>query len=539
MTAAPLKNVRVWLVGSVPEDEPNYDPKPLLEFVRRFTASVLREGGTLVHGSHPSFVPPLEEAARAVLTAGQNPTGLILGVSEKFTQTPEQKAEMERRREFAWVEEVAAADGNASENLLPMRDWLVQRADVVVAVGGKWWHTAKARAGLPVELDLAAKMGVPAFLVGAFRGAAGGMMEDPVFLRQLRNGLSEEQTSLLASGADSREMVNLIVEQMKRLPLLRTEADRRGKFRILALDGGGLRGVFGAAVLMEWAKQLGTNGQSLVRHFDLVVGTSTGSILALGLGMGLQPSQILEFYLEEGPKIFPEKGPLSGWFSAKYDSKILAASLEKAFKRNGQVPTLRESLCRLAIGTTEAEHGRAKVLTTPHTIGRSHHGDWTAVRAALASSSAPTYFAAAQGPEVAAVPYLDGGVWANNPSLLGLAEAVGPLAAQVDRIHLLNIGTLGGELDFAPRLAAGKFNWATGVADLFGEAQASGTIKLVQSILGENRYRRIDLATKKIDLSDVSEIEAMARRGTSIGEETYAQVWPQFFADGFAPRWRA
>ena len=70
-----------------------------------------------------------------------------------------------------------------------------------------------------------------------------------------------------------------------------------GRFQILALDGGGLRGIFSAAILAALEDDLQT---SIVDHFDLVAGTSTGGIIALGLGLGLRPRQIVEFYAEPG-----------------------------------------------------------------------------------------------------------------------------------------------------------------------------------------------------------------------------------------------
>jgi patatin-like phospholipase/acyl hydrolase len=74
------------------------------------------------------------------------------------------------------------------------------------------------------------------------------------------------------------------------------------RFRILSLDGGGIKGAFTAAVLAEWEKQMRL---VIADHFDLIAGTSTGGIIALALGLGLRVAEILDFYQKEGPKIFP------------------------------------------------------------------------------------------------------------------------------------------------------------------------------------------------------------------------------------------
>ena len=71
--------------------------------------------------------------------------------------------------------------------------------------------------------------------------------------------------------------------------------------RILAIDGGGIKGVFPTSVL---ATLEDSTGENIANYFDLIVGTSTGGIIALGLGLGLSAKEILAFYEESGPLIF-------------------------------------------------------------------------------------------------------------------------------------------------------------------------------------------------------------------------------------------
>src|SRR5438105_8023117 len=90
------------------------------------------------------------------------------------------------------------------------------------------------------------------------------------------------------------------------------------QFQILSLDGGGVRGVFSAAILAAIEEDHQTR---ISNHFDLIAGTSTGGILALALGLGIPPKDILAFYFKLGPKIFANPVGMRSalhWFYAKY-----------------------------------------------------------------------------------------------------------------------------------------------------------------------------------------------------------------------------
>lgn len=152
------------------------------------------------------------------------------------------------------------------------------------------------------------------------------------------------------------------------------------------LDGGGIRGTFTAAVLARWVKILDDEsaGQQFVKHFDLIAGTSTGAILAIGLALGLTPERILSFYREKGPEIFSG----GNWTGSKYDSATLRGTISEILQ-NGR---LSDSCCRLVIPTVRAKHGIADVIVTPHSPDRTAFKDLLAADAAMASASAPSYF---------------------------------------------------------------------------------------------------------------------------------------------------
>ena len=101
-------------------------------------------------------------------------------------------------------------------------------------------------------------------------------------------------------------------------------------FRILSLDGGGLLGAFSAAVLASLEKQ---TGKRIVEHFDLITGTSTGGLIAIGLAMGAPAEKLLDFYRKDGAKIFPKTGRVGGWartFRNIFGAKFEPGPLRKA-----------------------------------------------------------------------------------------------------------------------------------------------------------------------------------------------------------------
>ena len=178
---------------------------------------------------------------------------------------------------------------------------------------------------MPQELEEALCRGKPGFLIGGFGGAVAGYANerDEVFTR-LRNGLPASENRALAASTDVDELVRRIISQVQLLPLIRENVQGGRLFRILALDGGGLRGTFTAAVLAKWDDMIRSGGgNEIVKNFDLVAGTSTGAILAIGLGVGLKPLEMLNFHRKHGPTIFPRNRRLRHWLKSKHESSTL------------------------------------------------------------------------------------------------------------------------------------------------------------------------------------------------------------------------
>lgn len=259
------------------------------------------------------------------------------------------------------------------------------------------------------------------------------------------------------------------------------------RFQILAIDGGGLRGLFPAGVLAQFEAAYGI---SIAECFDLVVGTSTGGIIALGLGKGLSPADIEEFYRERGPKIFAGADSvlrnLAHVTEAKYDSSPLEHELRECFGDT----LLGESLKRLVITSYDVENDDVRLIKTAHHQRLRNDYKLPMWQVALATSAAPTFFSACKA--ISSTRLVDGGVWANNPTMVGLTEAISLLKVPLEDIRILSIGT-SWELKQRPDSLdnAGKWGWKSEIVDVMFRGQSQAAVKQAQLLLDSPTQQRV------------------------------------------------
>ena len=273
-------------------------------------------------------------------------------------------------------------------------------------------------------------------------------------------------------------------------------------FRILSLDGGGIKGIFPAAVL-SCLEQEYLEGKSVGDYFDLIAGTSTGGILALGLGAGLTADEILRMYLDEGHRVFPSKerglvGRARRLVSAQYDRGPLDELLNQ--RLGGK--TLRESKYRLLIPSTEGRNGEVWVFKTPHHPDYKLDGDALMASVAAATSAAPTYFTPF---ERGGYTYLDGGIWANNPTMTALVEALSCFTTRREDVRILSIGC--GEKPFqmtqGQASKSGMVHWRS-VIEVAMHLQSVTAVNQAGLLIGRDRVTRLDRPDgyEPIDLDD-------------------------------------
>lgn len=551
---ATLAGARIWLSGSVPEVEGTtvLQRAAIIDFVRRFARRVFERGGHIVHGGHPSFTPTLLEEARRYQELGGRKDCLILVVSRYWSKNPSYLSIGEWRK-AALVYETPESTGELArdESLGLLRKELVSRCDAIVVVGGKWWKDVGGKAGVPLELGLAIERGLPCFLLGGLGGAAQDfIIRNPTVLTRLKNGLDESTNRAFSTKEDVGSLAEEVCDHLERLPLVRGRGTDGISFRILALDGGGLKGAFTASVIATWEEQTGLR---VVDHFDLIAGTSTGGILAIGLGLGLTGKEMLDFYRTQGPLIFPVTG-LRGRIHhflrhivfPKYSQEILYRELEAAYYKNGSPVCLKDSLCRLVIPTYHAVAGASHLFRTPHHSDLTADANTETANAALATSAAPTFFTAAKiANMVAESSYFDGGVWANSPAMAAIIEAVCFLRIPLERIDVLSIGTTEEPFTVRKQTRAGIIGWLwkKRILNLLMNVQQESSLKLAKHLVGDPHFLRVNEMTvpSSYSLDCANEIGELADLGnrTALKTEILGQVKSRFLNGVLAAPWES
>lgn len=217
------------------------------------------------------------------------------------------------------------------------------------------------------------------------------------------------------------------------------------RHRILSFDGGGIRGIVTTVILQRLAATPGLEG--FLDRADLLAGTSTGGLLALGIARGRSLDAIHDVYVDDGPKIFDDS-----WLDDLLDlGKLRGADykigpLRRVLKRILGAETTLGDLSRPVLVTAfdldndspdpERRHWKPKIF---HNLpGEGNDDDVLAYKAGLYTAAAPTYFPTVDG-------YIDGGVYASNPSMVALAQTQDrryfPDPAGLDEIVLFSLGT--------------------------------------------------------------------------------------------------
>ena len=276
---------------------------------------------------------------------------------------------------------------------------------------------------------------------------------------------------------------------------------------ILSIDGGGIRGLVPAIVLAELEKRL---NKPVAKMFDLLCGTSTGGILALGLvkdkGDGepqYAATDLAKIYQERGRDIFQRsfwKGMSS--VGSLADEKYSAKGLEKVLEEFFANEPMGSALRNVMVTTYDIQNREPLFLKSWHDKYKSLEMRF----AGRATSAAPTYFEPALTPVGGSVKALiDGGVFINNPSVSAYVEALRLYPGE--EILLLSIGT--GELvrpiAYNEAKDWGKAGWMLPVLDCMFDGVSDAADYQLKQLLGDNYIRlQTDLSLASDDMDNAS-----------------------------------
>lgn len=275
----------------------------------------------------------------------------------------------------------------------------------------------------------------------------------------------------------------------------------------------------------------------LVDYFDLIVGTSTGGIIALGLGGGLRAAEIRDFYLECGPRIFrgiPLLKKVRRYATAKYDQNQLRAELEDVFGDR----RLGESKTRLVIPSMNVDSGEVHIYKTAHQERFATDLREKMVDVAIATSAAPTFFTAFSS--ATGVPLVDGGVFANNPAGLAAVEAIGVMGWPRDDVAILSLGCGAEALDVRTRgwWRSGLLGLAPKLSAVFMAAQSDASCGTAKHLLADREnFVRINptLPSDRYGLDVVKELRSLNGRGASAARRHLEEVRLKFFTEKAEP----
>ncbi|HZF29751.1 MAG TPA: CBASS cGAMP-activated phospholipase [Gammaproteobacteria bacterium] len=284
------------------------------------------------------------------------------------------------------------------------------------------------------------------------------------------------------------------------------------RFQILALSGGGYRGLYTAELLRRLEEENG--GQPIGRRFDLIAGTSIGGILALAVACEIPASRLVEVFETQGHLIFARRGfagalsRVSGFVDSyvyglvrsRYSHAGLRDVLADETVFGGNL--LDHCLHPVIVPAVNYSTGTTRVFKTPHHENNRQDYRRSLVDVALATSAAPVFF---PHHVIDDQIYVDGGLVANGPALLGLHEAETLFGRSAADIHVLSIGTIETSTTASTRgrLNKGILPWGKDLFALTIAAQERLLNQMLSHRVTEERHVRIDTRLEKDQASDI------------------------------------
>jgi patatin-like phospholipase/acyl hydrolase len=314
-------------------------------------------------------------------------------------------------------------------------------------------------------------------------------------------------------------------------------------FKILSLDGGGIKGIYSAQFLARCERELAA-GKPLASYFDMIAGTSTGGIIALGLALGYSTSDILDFYTHDGRKIFPPlpTAHIGRWWRGLrwlFRPHLDHRELEKALQHRFGDRLLGDATTRVVIPAFMVPKTEIAVFKTDHHADFQNDYKTRAWEVARATSAAPTYLKGHEHLPSGRI-FIDGGVWANNPVMVALVDVLSAYDVSPNQIDVLSIGTGNPPFELRPKAAlGGAVSWrgAIKAAMFLTTDNATAQAKL---LLGPDRCVRFEPPSEDgaIEMDDYDRALAVLPILADLDFGQSKEELARFFAEATLPRER-
>ena len=272
-------------------------------------------------------------------------------------------------------------------------------------------------------------------------------------------------------------------------------------FNILSFDGGGIRG----ALSIKLLEKIQTINPDIVKNTNMISGTSTGSLIALGLAYGISAEEISNFYSKENLEYIFDKS-YSIISKAKYENEHLKEVLLSIFPENLKLKDLGKLVIIPSFYLGDKNNSWKAMFY--NNIPNSPTEDFRVIDVAMASSAAPVFFQSYKS-------HIDGGVIATDPSLASIIYAIDEdLGKKIKSIRLLSFGT-GYCYDSIKEDTSkwGALDWVTSkdpdlpiiTVTLEGISQVSQIFS--KKLLDDNYYRINPRMDRDIAMDDVKELD--------------------------------
>ncbi|MFG6149976.1 CBASS cGAMP-activated phospholipase [Halobacillus sp. B23F22_1] len=291
--------------------------------------------------------------------------------------------------------------------------------------------------------------------------------------------------------------------------------------KILCIDGGGIRGILPVTILKAIEKD---TKRPIGESFDLVAGTSTGAIIAASIALQKRMEDVLHFYQKYGERIFTKQAKV-GLLKSVYSDQDLRNMLQEVFKEV-KLADIEQPLLIPSVDITQGKPFSYRSYSDKDDKGISDIFLWDAV---LSSCSAPVYFP----PNNISQRYLsiDGGLWANNPSMAAITESIKSFNKGLEEVRVLSFGTGKQKIEFSfsknkywglrqwMPLKIPSLKTKPKLLDLALHLSSESVSYQSQILLGE-QYLRIDEdLSREIPFDDILCMEELS----TLGEKVYAQ----------------